>query len=59
MPNKESEWKARHTTLITLRLNHNTDADLLEYLQTVPSKQGLVKQLLREHMARERHKENA
>ena len=50
MPSKASEWQAKHTTLITLRFNHNTDADILAYLQTVPSKQGLVKRLLREHM---------
>ena len=51
MPSKQSEWKAKNTTLITIRLNHNTDADLLSYLETVQNKQGLLKQLLRNHIA--------
>ena len=51
MPSKQSEWKAKNTTLITIRLNHNTDTDLLSYLETVQNKQGLMKQLLRNHIA--------
>lgn len=48
----QNEWKAQNTTLINIRLNHHTDADLLEYLCDVPSKQGIIKQALREYIAR-------
>lgn len=30
-----------------MNLNHNTDADLLRYLESVPSKQGAIKQAVR------------
>lgn len=55
-PTKQSEWKAKHTTLITIRLNHNTDTDLLSALEAVPNKQGLIKQLLRDHFSRSCYK---
>lgn len=48
----QNEWKSQNTTLINIRLNHNTDADLLEYLNKVPSKQGTIKQALRDYIAR-------
>ena len=42
--------KERRTKVSVLLVN-STDADILEYLKTVPNKQGLIKQLLREHMS--------
>ena len=41
-----------NTTFIGMRLNNNTDADILHYLETVPSKQGAIKQALRELIER-------
>lgn len=49
---QQSKWIAEHTTRVVMNLNHNTDADLLEYLNKVLSKQGTIKQALREHIAR-------
>lgn len=49
---RQNKWTAAHTTRIVMNLNHNTDADLLEYLAKVPSKQGTIKQALRDHIAR-------
>jgi hypothetical protein len=34
-----------------MNLNHNTDADLLEKLSAVPSKQGYIKELIRADIA--------
>lgn len=45
-------WEAAHTTRITTKINHNTDADILEKLATVPNKQGYIKQLIREDIRR-------
>lgn len=54
MPNKAHQrWVAEHTTRIVMNLNHNTDADLLAKLETVPSKQGYIKQLIRDAIAKE------
>lgn len=54
MPNKAHQrWIAEHTTRIVMNLNHNTDADLLAKLSTVPSKQGYIKQLIRDAIAKE------
>lgn len=47
------KWIAANTTRIVMNLNHNTDADLLEKLSTVPSKQGYIKQLIRADIAKE------
>ena len=44
------KWTRKNTTLIQLRLNHNTDRDILQHLKTVPSKQGYVKELIRADM---------
>lgn len=41
------KWVAEHTTRIVMNLNHNTDAEILSKLATVPSKQGYIKQLIR------------
>lgn len=45
-------WRAEHTTRVVMDLNHNTDNDVLERLAQVDSKQGYIKQLIREDIAR-------
>lgn len=35
---------------VKLLLNKSTDRDILEFLETVPNKNGLFKELIREHM---------
>ncbi len=47
------KWVAENTTRIVMNLNHNTDADLLEKLAAVPSKQGYIKDLIRRDIARD------
>lgn len=38
-------------TRVSVLLVNTTDADIIEFLKTVPNKQGLIKQLIRDHMA--------
>lgn len=46
----------RNTTTVLLRLNYNTDADILERLDLVDSKMGYIKKLIREDLKREKRK---
>ena len=45
-------WVAANTTRVVMNLNHNTDNDVLEKLAQVDSKQGYIKRLIREDIAR-------
>lgn len=47
----QTAWKANNTTRIVLNLNHRTDAELLDFLRITQNRQGLIKQLLRDHIA--------
>ena len=49
----DEAWKREHTTRLVVRLNHNTDADILERVQAQPSMAGYIKRLVREDIARE------
>ena len=40
-------WVQEHTTRIVMNLNHHTDADILRRLESVASKQGYIKSLIR------------
>lgn len=55
-PESYKEYIKRSYKQIKFELNKNTDADILEFLETVPNKQGLLKQLLREEMAKRNFK---
>lgn len=48
--NKQDKWQRKNTTLMQIRLNHNTDKDILTHLDTVKSKQGYIKELIRADM---------
>ncbi|MBQ7656385.1 MAG: hypothetical protein IJI53_07235 [Clostridia bacterium] len=52
MPDSEAKkaWVKEHTTRIVMNLNHNTDADILQQLSKVESKQGYIKQLIRKEI---------
>lgn len=42
-----TKYNAANTKLLQIRLNLKTDADIIERLETVPSKMGYVKYLIR------------
>lgn len=50
---RNAKYVAEKTTRVIMNLNHNTDADILAYLNTIPNKQGLIKSLIRARMAEE------
>jgi hypothetical protein len=49
-----AKWKKNNAKTIYFRLYKNTDADLIEFLETVDNKQALIKRLLREEMEKAR-----
>lgn len=46
------KFKKENVVRCYVDLNKNTDVDILEYLTKVRSKQGTIKQAIREHMAK-------
>ena len=58
MPSSEAQKRAsakynkNNTRLITIRLMLSSDADILNYLDSLPNKQGYIKSLIRADMAR-------
>lgn len=44
-----ARYDKQNTISLHIKLNKRTDADLIHALETVESKQGLIKQLLREY----------
>lgn len=48
----QAKYDAGHTTRISLKLNTRTDQDIIRWLWRQKSKQGAIKRLIREDMAR-------
>lgn len=48
-----TKYNKANTMQVLLRLNKKTDADILEALSKVKSKQGFIKYLIRQHIKRE------
>lgn len=46
----QTEYDRLNTVQIKMKLNKNTDADILERLGTVQNKQGYIKKLIREDL---------
>lgn len=44
------KYDKQHTTTVLIKLNNNTDADLIAYLEQSGNKQGTIKAALREYM---------
>lgn len=47
-----ARYDKQNTKQLHIKLNKNTDADLIKALETVESMQGLIKQLLREYFSK-------
>lgn len=43
----KAKYDMLNTTQIKMKLNNNTDADILNKLAAVPNKQGYIKELIR------------
>ena len=48
------KYDAANTIKVSLKLNVNTDADIIEYLNSVENKQGTIKKLIREEIEKSR-----
>ena len=46
----QAKYDKANTVQITLKLNKKTDGDLIDYLSKCKNKQGLIKQLIRDHL---------
>ena len=55
MPDSEAKkiWDKENTTRIHLKLNNNTDADVIQQLRSVESIQGYIKSLIRADIIKE------
>ena len=49
-----TEWDKKNTKQFKIKLVYATDSDIIEYLDSCPNKQGLIKDLLRQHIAKEK-----
>ena len=47
-----AKYDKTHTTGVFLKLNKETDKDILEKLSSVPNRQGYIKNLIRKDMTR-------
>lgn len=47
-----AKYDAAHTVQFKMKLNTGTDADILAWLDSLPNKQGYVKELIRADIAR-------
>lgn len=47
-----AKWQKKNTKIINMRLNNYADKDIIEFLNSVDNKQGLLKDLIRAEMDR-------
>jgi hypothetical protein len=52
-----AKYDAANTTSVRLKLNINTEMDIIERLEEVGNKNGYIKQLIREDINRQRNEE--
>ena len=50
------EYNKEKTTKISFKLNNEYDADILEFMKTVGNKNGYLKELVRQDMARKKER---
>ena len=48
------KYDEANTLQVKLKLNYNTDADIIEFLNSSGNKQGTIKKLIRDEIARSR-----
>lgn len=51
-PENRHKWDVKNKYSFSIRLMRTTDADIIEWLQKQPSRQGAIKDLIREELAR-------
>ena len=48
----QAKYDSNNTMRVYIKLNVNTDADIIEYLNASDNKQGLIKKLIRDEIER-------
>ena len=48
----DTKYKKANIIKVNMSLNRNTDSDILAYIDTIDNKQGYLKRLIREDIAR-------
>lgn len=48
----QEKYDAQNTVQLKLKLNKKTDADILEWLNSLDNKQGAIKEVIREHLCK-------
>lgn len=46
------QYDKEHTRRLGFKLNTKTDSDILSWMEQIPNKQGYIKQLIRDDIAR-------
>ena len=46
-----ARWKKENTRQVKFNFNIHTEADILEFLDSLPNKQGFIKELIRREIA--------
>lgn len=49
MSNYKDNWDKNNTTQFKIKLNNNTDRDIIEWLESLENKQGTVKEMIRDY----------
>ena len=54
MPDSQAkkDWDRKNTRQISIKLNRNTDADILQKIESMASYAGYIKELIRRDIAR-------
>ena len=47
----KKRWVRENTLMLGIRLNKNTDADIIKKLENVPNRQGYIKTVIRKDIA--------
>ena len=53
MTESQRKYDAKNTRTFTLKLNKNTDADIIDYLEQTGNVQGCIKELLRRRLCKQ------
>lgn len=48
----KTEWDKKHTVMVTMKLNKNQDADIIEVLEQAESRQGYIKAAIRAYISK-------
>jgi hypothetical protein len=51
---RNAEYNKNNTVRLEIKINRNTEAEILEHLEQIPNKSGYIKQLIIEDIAKKK-----